>query len=1184
MSDKSVLLQYTVSNKVTSPEMPAVGGTSVLTIEKESASTDSSIVDDSDEPIKGIPFTFSRCGLSYTLDKTDEKLPASAPAIANFIYGAFSFGSGGGFLYILFENRDNHWREYYISTEGTTLFCPIVWESFSPEDTTPREPIKQGKTFIEFKEDDVVWIAYSETQWSRKQVLNMMADKSAIKKRFQKIDVADWLGNNPLSDNEQKKETKILDDIDNPGYYYTYGVTPTTNDNVMYSFALNDPFGAADDIADMLEKEHLILSGLIASLNNSHSVDFKYREMANKGFDVYKEYFEKHTAGENPDQYKALFDSALVLNNILFNEKLMKFADPEPKKEHIKLNIREDIKREKNDITEKDLSKEVDKAYEKMEDRYDDMKKYIKRISPDKIKKVLAYDAREKLRKKIEGLRESLATMLRSAYYQNALVDYYNNSDGYTIGQERCQSHLKILAKLPWEIELFIQPELADTENEWENFLKEALTMEETVPDQLGYLGVDEKVAQAAVHAKLISKVEVINALGDIERFSSLSSMVCSATIGYMELLTYVNRKSMMRLASENDIRHFEDNVRKACRKLRYSCKNYAKIDEFSAEDLTKAVELIRQTGGNIRETRKSNNGGKNKTKIVGTYDISNINRSNLEQTLEYKKMVKNSAQKQQFFDIMGQISDVMNICNTALVIATTLHKYFSDAEEFSMDDFKGLARICAEMRTTYLEGKSLDNTRISRRAYSKLGISKGRATWLLRKGLTVTKAFGIGMLVYDSLMMIWDGFTYMKNGNTTLGLANIAMGFIVLGVMVAGVAIMGAVFLVSAMFNIFALIVGIFMLIMNYLFSWDPFEQFLHNVVFSKRIEYPNIEQVSHYSYKKFLVDNRKTLALPYDRDELNYNKDKGKIDLSDFPEMYRWMINMMVNLSVRLRLPEKAKSYLPILNKWLNKTLNPEDKTYYYMAPHIIDLRYMDAIPDTRLELKMILYPRGFSGDKETCLAVAKEVELGAIRDFQPDFRYAFSAPTNIKGMAYKECEIDFKSKLIEIFDENEHDKSLLFGKCRYILYIRLISNDGVSVWPSDEKTNKYMAISERIIANESEYKATTMGGLYTYQAKTRYEGYNKAMQDGIGGFYINDQAVYYGTEEEICLQVAKEEDKDITPKELEKMEKELEKKRKEREKEAKKWKETLIIPEAEPTETNPILEEQRQIMGGK
>lgn len=1209
MNDKSVLLQYTVSNRIEQIEATEVEGKSTVFIGKETVSIDSSIIDNSDEPIKGIPFTFSRCGLSYTPDNVDEKMSAFAPAIPSFSYGAYPI-EGGGFLYISFEKRknaevSNDWREYYIYNQGATMYLPIIWESFNPEDTSPREPIKQGKTFIEFEDGDVLWVAYSETQWSRKQVLNIMEDKSAIKKRFQKIDVADWLKNNPLSDNEQKIETKVLADKDNPGYHYTYGVMPTSLENVMYSFALNDPLGAADDISKELEERLLYFDGFLASLNSSKSPYFKYSELVNSKLGTYQEYFKNVPSDFYEDQYVSLFNSALVLNSVLLNEEIIAYADLTKNEETIKNNIRENLKYEDPRLGDNKLKEETEKIFKVMQEKYDDMKKYLERISPEKIRKVLGYDARAALRQEIIGLKDSLGQMLSSPFYQNAIIDYYNNEyDACTTGQKRGLNHLMILAQRPWEKETFIQPELADIEDKWKSFINEATDLQDDVFDSLDYLEVDTEISNTVIHTLFLSKAEIIKVTEHTDKVLDMLGKVVTYNSAFVDLLTYSNRRALMRMASDDSARNFRRNVNMARERVVYATQEYIAYDEGLIRKMEDAVEVVKENNKDFTKILKDkklqkfvkvkkkisskyqpvnhkkeyiktygkilNDRRKSASKKVNTieneYTIVRTNKNNLTNFLKIKKIQKSSPHVRQYSNILDNVSIALSVYSTVSFVVSVVDTYISDNKNFDGGDFVNASLLFTSIRGTLLNLKPIQNVQISRQVFGKtfsyLGINPNRGVWMIHKGFTLGSICGMSVSAVYSIIMIWDGFTYMKTDNPNKGWVNIAMGFITIAVLGAGLYVSGASFFMLASFNVFMLIMGIVLIVLNYLLSWDPFERFLHNIVFSGRISATNMNKITTYQYRRYLVQYRRNLALPYEREELNYNKDKGIINLSDYNEMYRWMINMMVNLSVTVRYERESYAKMPL--NWLENELYSKGREYYYTPKQIVDIRYMDTIPDTRLELKMKLYPRGFSGDKETCLAAAKEVVCNDLRDFAPVFLPIVPAPTNVKGMAYKECKIDFRPKLDDAFNETDAERCVLLDKCRYILYIRLVSKDGTSVWPSDEAEPKYMAISESII---SAFKPK--------KGRSRYS-YINAPQ---GRFYINDKAVYYGTEDEICLQVAKDREK-ASEEELDEIEKEQRKAREKREKDSSKWPEEKI----EIIDVDKELESHKQIMGEK
>ncbi|WP_062055663.1 toxin VasX [Aquimarina longa] len=132
------------------------------------------------------------------------------PDIENCFYGETFLREG--YIYLLFENRDDLWLEYQTVRGGGLK--PIIWEQGStiagndgfydvrqPDNTI----IDSG---ISVAQCDVVWVAFSDVQWSVAYHQKMRSDTSARAARMQRIECTG------LQPNEEIPGVKSYDQVD----------------------------------------------------------------------------------------------------------------------------------------------------------------------------------------------------------------------------------------------------------------------------------------------------------------------------------------------------------------------------------------------------------------------------------------------------------------------------------------------------------------------------------------------------------------------------------------------------------------------------------------------------------------------------------------------------------------------------------------------------------------------------------------------------------------------------------------------------------------------------------------------------------------------------------------------------------------------------------------------------------
>lgn len=215
---------------------------------------------------------------SYTRNIGEKKVdfqPQNAPEVPGYEY--YGAPIREGWLYVYNETTDN-WHEYKILTGGAMQM--VVWERFT-EGYDEREP-EMGQpsvSYLKVKPTHVIWLAYSEVQWTSKYTMKVVGNADLRKKRMQRIDCGSWLselkGEDLLSTAQVWAEFVEYDG----GYNSAYGVYAhdyqlckalDNNDHHLYAY-LHDPMGAMDDISGDLAYLYAEFDALVASLATDKS-------------------------------------------------------------------------------------------------------------------------------------------------------------------------------------------------------------------------------------------------------------------------------------------------------------------------------------------------------------------------------------------------------------------------------------------------------------------------------------------------------------------------------------------------------------------------------------------------------------------------------------------------------------------------------------------------------------------------------------------------------------------------------------------------------------------------------------------------------------------------------------------------------------------------------------------------
>lgn len=201
--------------------------------------------------------------------------PKNAPEVPGYQY--YGAPIREGWLYVCNETTDN-WHEYKILPGGELQM--VVWERFA-EGYDEREPQKGAPnvSYLKAKPDHVIWLAYSEVQWTSKYTTKVVGNADLRKKRMQRIDCGSWLselkGEDLLSTAQVWAEFVEYNGTRNISYgVYTrdYQLCKALNnsDHHLYAY-LHDPMGAMDDVSEDLAYLYAEFDALVASLGTNRS-------------------------------------------------------------------------------------------------------------------------------------------------------------------------------------------------------------------------------------------------------------------------------------------------------------------------------------------------------------------------------------------------------------------------------------------------------------------------------------------------------------------------------------------------------------------------------------------------------------------------------------------------------------------------------------------------------------------------------------------------------------------------------------------------------------------------------------------------------------------------------------------------------------------------------------------------
>lgn len=337
-------------------------------------------------------------------DEPDWQSPDGAPDVIDFKYVRTTLRPG--WIYIYTEDTNKIYK--FATNDG-------------------------GVTPYVLLRDKTIWAAYSEVEWSPNYYCSMRDDASERQKRMQKISYADWYNDQRIPDGVSYNNANAVffqNDYLPPWKHKTDIANAFVNDNnedkkEYVFFCLHDPLSVADVLTANLNLKWMEMESLLISmqtgLEKSIVLDCLKNGMA-------PEKIAKKQEPHKREQIEALFKTSLLLYQSVMA------MDPTEGIDHPMNKAMATIPGAHYGgpsiiLTKVHLADYLDK---------------------DRIRKILGKKERDTLKEEIKKAKNELAKYLESAYYQNILLDYSENSGFQVIeGRWRISMHYQPLAFLP---------------------------------------------------------------------------------------------------------------------------------------------------------------------------------------------------------------------------------------------------------------------------------------------------------------------------------------------------------------------------------------------------------------------------------------------------------------------------------------------------------------------------------------------------------------------------------------------------------------------------------------------------------------------------------------------------------------------------------------------------------------
>ncbi|TAJ08150.1 hypothetical protein DMA11_21520 [Marinilabiliaceae bacterium JC017] len=367
-----------------------------------------------------------------------------APSLDNFYVGRTALNRG--YVYIIVENDPDLWYEYEVDELG--LFSPVFWADNKDKNGHYKDIRKaSGKKEKDkiFKNGTILWITYSQVQWTIDYHTQMRTDEEKRKERMLRVECTGFEkgGDNPHEYaipydevtgtyiSAHRPQSLWLDDKLKEIAADETAPDPKNENTIKEDMfiTLHDPIGCADDIAEYLKIEIFRHRAKIESLQTGEEEQVVFdRLIAGK---------EPGVLSEEQEQIGAMFSLALTSYQLVYNN-------------------------------------------EEMIDDYDggDIGGFWRNgIHKEKLINVLGVEERKGQRRKVRALRDDFGKFLQGKYYQNAYFHHFGGSELNKVdGKYYAMQHFSLLAIKPHIFDRSIDlKDEYEKDKKWDNLIGESL-------------------------------------------------------------------------------------------------------------------------------------------------------------------------------------------------------------------------------------------------------------------------------------------------------------------------------------------------------------------------------------------------------------------------------------------------------------------------------------------------------------------------------------------------------------------------------------------------------------------------------------------------------------------------------------------------------------------------------------
>ncbi|TAJ15406.1 hypothetical protein DMA11_01860 [Marinilabiliaceae bacterium JC017] len=367
----------------------------------------------------------------------EEVNPEGVPKVEDFFYARTALNKG--YLYIFDDTDPNLWYEYEV--DDLSNLHPIYWadnkENGQYKDA--RKCSRQIFTSLTFKQDQVLWVAFSSIQWSIDYHHVMHTDATRRAERMIQIRCS---GFDP---NSKSNQLDFLPFDEMYGTFYNTDPHPLWfNDKLQDIMAddrttrekdpkaikedmfitLHDPLGMIQDASGFYADKILHFKALVEAIQTGESIDEAYqRIVAEENFDTSKNKDHQHLFSLANMSYHHIYDNS----------------------KHIE-KYSEALSHEK--------SYEYSSNYRAAKDAFNETPEYARRhirgfkfrkasnnyrgADLEKLEGILGVEERKQERKKLIAIRNIVFDLFKEAYPFKYLEDFVHNTQNNTVHGRYC--------------------------------------------------------------------------------------------------------------------------------------------------------------------------------------------------------------------------------------------------------------------------------------------------------------------------------------------------------------------------------------------------------------------------------------------------------------------------------------------------------------------------------------------------------------------------------------------------------------------------------------------------------------------------------------------------------------------------------------------------------------------------